>query len=883
MELKKYQKKVIDDLSRYMELLDSTQNISLAFKKYWEEKSVSVGVNKDDFLPYQQIISGVPDLCLKVPTGGGKTYLACNSVKTIFDGLPHTKIKIVVWLVPSDAILSQTIKNLKDTSHPYRQRLDLDFGGRVEVYSKEELLNGQNFNITSVSEQLSVCVLSYDSFRGKNESLKAKRENSNLVQFHEVLGDPEKPIEGADSTSLLQIINQLSPLVIVDESHHARSELSKKMLNDFNPCFVLDLTATPRKESNIISFVDAIQLKREHMVKLPVIVYNRNNQSDVLTDAIDARNNLEKFAEDEEKKTGKYIRPIVLFQAEPKTSDKVIDYEKLKSKIVSIGIPEEQIAIKTSDTDELKDVNLLSKDCEIRYIITVNALKEGWDCPFAYILATLANKTSVVDVEQILGRVLRQPYTEKFNTSALNMSYALTSSNDFSKTLDNVVKSLQGCGFTEHDYRNANEEQAENPFTSNNPITPQNQVPISEINSTTEVASSETPNLNTENEPLDFNPTEIKNTLSAKQTLDTPNNIFINTDKYDKEFDEKLKSSADTSDIPEEIKSKMKFDCMKSDFQEEALKLKIPQFFQVIEQNTFIDGNKVLLTPEALTEDFSLSGQPYDISFDDVDSEIAKVDIGTNDENKPRAFKVNSSEQKYIKKHMSSLPQEQQKKECIEIIYHNLDKLNSLDSQNIIDYITLIINNMDKDTLSSLVSAPQKYAKKISLYIKELLTKYREEQFKNWIETGRIVCEPSYKLHKHISPLHSTDTFERSLYDAEETVDGFEAKMLLALSGMDNIKWWHRNISTKGLCLNGFINHYPDFIVMTKSGKILLIETKGDFLENPETKQRNEVGRKWQMYSKTGYQYYMVFETKKPEWDGAVSFEKFTTKLLPNF
>ena len=59
-------------------------------------------------------------------------------------------------------------------------------------------------------------------------------------------------------------------MVIVDESHHAGSALSVEMLQNFNPCFVLDLTATPRKNSNIISFVDVAQLKKENMVKLPV-------------------------------------------------------------------------------------------------------------------------------------------------------------------------------------------------------------------------------------------------------------------------------------------------------------------------------------------------------------------------------------------------------------------------------------------------------------------------------------------------------------------------------------------------------------------------------------------------------------------------------------
>ena len=212
MELKSYQKKVIADLTRYLELLNETKNYEAAFRFFWQEKSApTLGY-------YQDILPGVPNLCFKVPTGGGKTFIACNAIRPIFDALPVTKTKSVVWLVPSDAILAQTVKALKDTQHPYRQKIDVDFGGRVEVYTKQELLNGQNFNPTAVTEQLSIMVLSYDSFRGRGkEGLKAYQENSNLAEFAKVLGKPDSPIEKADETALFQIINQLNPLVIVDE------------------------------------------------------------------------------------------------------------------------------------------------------------------------------------------------------------------------------------------------------------------------------------------------------------------------------------------------------------------------------------------------------------------------------------------------------------------------------------------------------------------------------------------------------------------------------------------------------------------------------------------------------------------------------------------
>ena len=290
--------------------------------------------------------------------------------------MPAQTAKAVVWLVPSDAILTQTYAALSNAQHPYRERIDTDFGGAVEVYSKAQLLNGQNFNPTAVTEQLSIFVLSYDSFRTKNkEGRKAYQENGNLALFPKLMQDKSALLPDTDETALIQVIRSLNPVVIVDESHHATSSLSVEMIENFNPCFVLDLTATPKDKSNIISFVDAKQLKAENMVKLPVIVYNRKKQEDVYADAIHLRCKLEAQARNEQQTTGRYIRPIVLFQAQPRTGAESTTYDKIKQTLIDAGIPANEIAIKTGDKDELKNVELMSPDCAIRYIITVNCLK----------------------------------------------------------------------------------------------------------------------------------------------------------------------------------------------------------------------------------------------------------------------------------------------------------------------------------------------------------------------------------------------------------------------------------------------------------------------------------------------------------------------------
>lgn len=225
------------------------------------------------------------------------------------------------------------------------------------------------------------------------------------------------------------------------------------MLKNLNPDLIFDLTATPRNNSNIISYVDALALKKQHMVKLPVIVANRSSRAEVIESALILRRQLEDIAKQEEAAGGKHIRPIVLFQAQPRTDDDNTTFEKIRDKLVELKIPAEQIKIKTAQINELKGVELMSRDCEVRFIITVNALKEGWDCPFAYVLASLADKSSAVDVEQILGRVLRKPHVQQHRNDLLNLSYVFTASNRFMDTLQSVVNGLNRAGFSDHDYR----------------------------------------------------------------------------------------------------------------------------------------------------------------------------------------------------------------------------------------------------------------------------------------------------------------------------------------------------------------------------------------------------------------------------------------------
>lgn len=879
MELKSYQKKVIADLTRYLELLNETKSDAAAFRLFWQEKSApTLGL-------YQNVIPGVPNLCFKVPTGGGKTFIACNAVRPIFDALPATKTKAVVWLVPSDAILTQTAKSLKNPQHPYRQKIDVDFGGRVEVYTKQELLNGQNFNPTAVTEQLSVMVLSYDSFRGRGkEVLKAYQENSNLAEFAKVLGKPDSPIEKADETALFQIINQLNPLVIVDESHHARSELSLEMLENFNPCFVLDLTATPKKESNIISYVDAVQLKNEHMVKLPVIVYNRDSQSEVLIDAIDLRNKLEEIASAEYAKTGKYIRPIALFQAQPKGKEDATTFEKLRDKLVDAGIPAEQIAIRTADVNELKNVELMSLSCPIRYIITVNALKEGWDCPFAYILASLANKTSQVDVEQILGRILRLPHTSQHTQSALNMSYVLTSSNDFNNTVAHIVKGLNSAGFSDKDYRIGESAKPQVPEPPAEQITLPDQQGCPEMEPPLETAEDDFSGLDGKSIGAELERRrEQAQTPETAPKADTMLDAAAEVEKAYTDAIQQTDNDPMMDNLPWEVRDKVKSFQVNPQFREDIETLQIPQFFLKVEQSLFTDGSFELLDKEMLAEGFTLKGKAYDIDFAAADDEIREIDVREQDGGLPKVFKMESAEQRYFKEWFNNLPPESRVRQCKEMMFNQLNKLNMVDAAELKAYIDRIVSDMDKAQLAAMEKAPLGYAAKIRAKIETLLESHYRENFERWLETERIVCKPYFRLRPSIHPATYTDIYARSLYAAEDgDMNKLEQKLIVELTALPNVRWWHRNIARQDFAINGFIKHYPDILIMTQSGKLICAETKGEHLKNDDSREKIALGQAWRTAAGKNFRYYMVFENEENLLPGAVSMSQFidTVKAL---
>ncbi|MEI9943620.1 MAG: DEAD/DEAH box helicase family protein [Chitinophagaceae bacterium] len=864
MELKKYQQEVIDDLSMFLEQIQVTKDVKEGFYNFWVKhpKIPLFPFAGTAIEPYKNNVPRVPHICVKVPTAGGKTFIACNAIKTIFDAFAYDKPKVVVWLVPSITILDQTIKNLKDPSHPYRQKINSQFGNKVDVFDKSELLQGSGFNASSIKEQLNIFVLSFDSIRTANkEGRKVFEQNSSLQSFETFLGQGEE-------ISLMKVMQYLNPLVIVDESHNAESDLSVEMLKEFNPCFILDLTATPRKNSNIISFIDALELKKENMVKLPVIVYNHQDKTEVINSSLQLQKRLELQALEEEKKGGKYIRPIVLFQAQPKNGKDFLNEEeeksnvqKLKEKLIELKIPAERIKIKTANINEIKGIDLMSRDCEVRYIITINALKEGWDCPFAYILASLADKSSAVDVEQILGRVLRQPYVMKHNFPLLNLSYVLTASSKFLDTLDNIVKGLNKAGFSDKDYKLADpamleEARKQDPLQQLS-VFPTNETPAEDITSDIDTTRISVPA-----------ETALPNTTVSEieQTAIEQNDAF-----------EKTVSEMEANNstvLPNEIQQLVKTYSIKDIFKEEAGKINLPQFYLKIPANDLFGKKEeeLPLEKENLLDGFALSKADTNIAFDSITSELYKVDLDeTKKEHTPTFVRLDGEVKESVMAYiLDPTRKESRVKNFTRRIMDLIGNMFPIPDKEIEKYINRVLEDFKDEQFNDLANSQYTYKDKIKAKIISLSEVFAEKKFKDFLDTDKVFIKPSFVMPKSISPGDTSKDITKSLYEKEGSMNGFEERVINEIGNMTNISFWTRNIERKGFRINGFVNHYPDFIIQTKSGKTILLETKGDHLD---AEQKITLGNLWEKKAGNNYRYFMVYERRTV--DGAYKLEDF--------
>ena len=456
MKLKEYQQRTLDRLEDFCESA-VMRGPKVAFEEITQKRSVAQTLGKM-FAPYQPLkaLPHVPRVCLRLPTGAGKTIIAAHAIPRVSKALLGATIggaganPFVLWLTPTNTVREQTVAALRDPDHPYHHALR-DQLGELNVF---DISDFAQLPPQSMGTRANI-------FVGTIQTLRVANTDGRKVYAHHEALEPHfarllarrthfgglEPISETNSKprfSFANLLNIQRPIVIVDEAHRAVTGLSDTIQERVNPCAVVELTATPRPRNNTLINVSAREVYDAEMIKLPVRLRLDPQWQATLTRAARQRDQLEEIAG----RDHRYIRPVALYQAQKKNQSVTVDV--LRDFLIDeLNIPEKQIAVATGSVRDLDGHDLMSRSSEIRHVITVEALKEGWDCPFAYVFASVANVSSNTDAEQLLGRVLRQPYAQRRAQDELNRAYAFISSKTFGETAQALRDGMvSGLGFT---------------------------------------------------------------------------------------------------------------------------------------------------------------------------------------------------------------------------------------------------------------------------------------------------------------------------------------------------------------------------------------------------------------------------------------------------
>ncbi len=493
LELKEYQRGVLDALTRWLETLEDTQRELETMIEMFRQAPTDIPI-PDELRNYPKTAwqklkenggiaatagehvdrtddanRSIPHICFKVPTGGGKTLLAAAALER----LPWQR-GLVLWVVPSKAIYEQTKAALWDKQHPYRKMLNRASAGRVKMLEKED-----TFNRDDIANYLCVMLLMLPATnrqRGR-EFLRMFRDSGRYPSFYpdsdDIFGnvrllneypDLECHTEGGlVKQSLFNVFKMLRPVVVLDEAHKAygarnrvTNEEFAKSINRLDPRMVIELSATPNRGiSNLLVDIEGPDLKREEMIKLPVQVTSFPNAEWQLTlsQAADELERLDTEAQSYENSTGRYIRPIAVVRVE-RTGRDQRDGERIHAEDVreylihNLGVPSDAVRVKSAENDELGRENLLSEFSQVRWIITKSALMEGWDCPFAYLLVMLDNTQAQRAITQLVGRVMRQPHAQLTGRESLDQCYVYCNNVDVGTVVTQVKNGLESEGLT---------------------------------------------------------------------------------------------------------------------------------------------------------------------------------------------------------------------------------------------------------------------------------------------------------------------------------------------------------------------------------------------------------------------------------------------------
>lgn len=839
MELKAYQREALAALRHFLERTRETKDATASFEEV--TKNLSLGRYQSKYRPLAAMPE-VPYACLRLPTGGGKTILGAYSVKLAAESFLERDFPVALWLVPSNTIRTQTAEALKNPRHAYRQALDDAFEGRVRVFDIEDF---PNIRPTDLRDAACVIV-------GTIQTLRVERTEGRKVYDHHEALEPhfsalknfpaglEHDEQGQPKYSFANLLHLHRPLMIVDEAHNAVTGLTHTMHERLNPACIVEFTATPKPQSNVLFSVSASALKSEEMIKLPIVLTAHMSWQAAVSGALAERHRLAEAAQNETP----FIRPIILFQAQ--NQDQEVHAKALRQHLLdNENIPAEKIAIVTGDQRELDGINLFDPNCKIEYVITVQALKEGWDCSFAYVFCSVANIRSATDVEQLLGRVLRMPYARRRSAEELNRAYAHVCEPDFINAAVNLKDRLVDMGFEA-------EEAEDNIETPGLDLQGGGVAPSPASVVTIHVPSAQA---------VAALPAPVREQLNVESKPD--GSAVVTVSKPLSEQDENVVLTLVSPGEQEQVRKQLVFqrhqaarlECPASrgeKFTVPALCLRVQGELQLAEPDLFLDlgGWKLLDRKAVLAPDEFKPVEGYQSFEFDVDKDHITYGHVSASVRQPELRGLDAAwDEKVLARWLD--------RQC---------RQPDIGQTEMLEFVRRVVaDQIDRKVpLGALVFAKYRLAKAVTAKIAEYRKAAETSAYQNVLFANDAPTEVSFDFAFDFPPdnypakwfYRGSYRFAKHYYGPDRVGElkdqGEEFECARALDMNPAVRFWVRNdlvgrpaTAVRLPLASGWF--HPDFVARLNDGRVLVVEYKGAHLVNdPDTKQKDNIGALWE-------------------------------------
>lgn len=388
-----------------------------------------------------------------------------------------------------------------------------------------------------------------------------------------------------------------------------------------------------------------------------------------------------------------------------------------------------------------------------------------------------------------------------------------------------------------------------------------------------------------ENEAEDAIELSIEEVTTIKETIqnDAPSKYIQDLQKQaeqmSNEYNQKINEQSQSGNIDPLaaiIPTEMYYP-INENYKEVVAEINLPVFYTKTVASIFSDDEWIPLEKSMLTKGFDLPSKDATVDFTIVRPQGVTIDVVESGDDYVPVRRNNQQAIDFIRQQYTDKSTTTQK-DMLSKQIASMIKFDNVVEPDIKKYIDRVISGLDADAIASLVDNLYLTRDTIKEKIEFLLRDYQKQVFQQWLNVGKIQLKGHYTFIDAIAmPKEEMVGIDKGLYVAEETVNDFEYDVISAIADNPNVLFWHRNREKKDFCINGYINHYPDFIVRMKSGNTILVETKGDHLVNDDSKNKIWLGNKWADLAGSDYKYFMVFQTK--EIEGAITVKQLLQYL----